>query len=141
VRQDAIALNTTGLSVTDTSCFADWPIGAKLARWGINAHLGLLFGIANQVALATLALLLLTLTFLGYRMWWQRRPRHGPALRMGRPMPRGGWRHVASPALVPLPLFTIAIGWFLPLLGITPAAFLVIDASIGAARRPRSSDC
>ena len=46
----------------------------KLTRLGINAHMGRLFGLVNQLLLAALALGLLCVIFWGYRMWWQRRP-------------------------------------------------------------------
>lgn len=138
VRQDAVAVNPTGTQVTDVSRFDDWPIGAKLTTWGISLHMGLLFGIANQLVLAGLAIALLVLIVLGYRMWWQRRPKQGPRLRAGKPMPRGAWRHLPWPALVPVVLVTAAVGWFVPLLGITLVAFLVLDVAIGLLRRLRT---
>ncbi len=36
--------------------------------------MGLLFGLANQIALALLALSLIGMILSGYRMWWLRRP-------------------------------------------------------------------
>ena len=36
--------------------FADYPMLAKLTRWGIDAHTGVLFGIVNQLVLMALAL-------------------------------------------------------------------------------------
>jgi uncharacterized iron-regulated membrane protein len=117
--------------------FADWPIGAKLTQWGIDAHMGLLFGVANQLVLAFLAIALLFLVFLGYRMWWQRRPRHGSSWRMGKAMPRGAWRYLPWPTLLPLVVLMVAVGWFVPLLGVTLAAFLVVDVAVGALARYR----
>jgi uncharacterized iron-regulated membrane protein len=137
-RQDAVAVNPTGTTVTDVVRFADWPIGAKLTRWGIDAHMGLLFGIANQIVLAALAIGLLTLVVLGYRMWWQRRPKHGPRLRPGKPIPRGAWRALPWAALVPGALVVALVGWFVPLLGITLVAFLVLDGAVGGVRRLRA---
>jgi uncharacterized iron-regulated membrane protein len=134
VRQDAVAVNATGVRITDVSRFADWPIGAKLTEWGVNAHMGLLFGLANQLVLAALAIALLVLIVLGYRMWWQRRPKRGPRLRVGRPTPRGAWRHLPWPALVPLALVTVAVGWAIPPLGVTLAAFLLLDGLAGLVR-------
>lgn len=137
VRQDAVAVNATGVRTTDVSRFADWPIGAKLTEWGVDAHMGLLFGLANQLVLAALAIALLVLIVLGYRMWWQRRPKRGSRLRVGRPMPRGAWRHLPWPALVPLAILAVAVGWAIPPLGVTLAAFLLIDGLAGLARRAR----
>ena len=31
------------------------PIAAKLSRWGIDAHMGMLFGLVNQVLLLIVA--------------------------------------------------------------------------------------
>jgi uncharacterized iron-regulated membrane protein len=131
VRQDAVAVNATGVRVTDVSRFADWPIGAKLTEWGVSAHMGLLFGLVNQLVLAALAVGLLVLVALGYRMWWQRRPKRGSRLRMGRPMPRGAWRHLPWPTLVPVAVVTVAVGWAIPPLGVTLAAFLLLDGLVG----------
>lgn len=137
-RQDAVAVNRAGTAVTDVSRFDDWPIGAKLTSWGIDAHMGLLFGLANQLVLAALAIAVLTLIVLGYRMWWQRRPKHATRLRPGKPVPRGAWRHLPWPTLLPIAVVVVAIGWFVPLLGITLVAFLLLDGLIGLARRMRS---
>lgn len=134
-RQDAVAVNRPGVAVTDVSRFDDWPLAAKLTSWGVDAHMGLLFGVANQIVLAALAIALLVLIFLGYRMWWQRRPKHGPRLRPGRPIPRGAWRHLPWAVLVPAVVVVAAVGWFVPLLGITLVGFLVLDALVGLARR------
>jgi hypothetical protein len=35
---------------------SDWPLIAKFTQWGIYAHMGNLFGLANQILLAALAL-------------------------------------------------------------------------------------
>ncbi|MGX6449031.1 PepSY-associated TM helix domain-containing protein [Patulibacter sp. S7RM1-6] len=131
LRQDAVAVNATGIHVDDVTRFADWPLAAKLTEWGISAHMGLLFGLANQIALAALAIALLVLIVLGYRMWWQRRPTRGPRLGVGKPMPRGAWRHLPWPVLVPLALATVVVGWFVPPLGVTLVAFLLLDGLIG----------
>ncbi len=59
VRQDSVAVDTTG-TVTDRVDFADWPFLAKLSPWGIQAHMGPLFGVFNQILLASLAIGLIT---------------------------------------------------------------------------------
>jgi uncharacterized iron-regulated membrane protein len=121
---------------------AGHPIAAKLARWGIDARMGVLFGWPNQLALAALGLGLATLVVLGYRMWWQRRPTWAAGLAFGRPVPRGQWRN-APPAVVVLGLVVAAVvGWFVPLLGISLLGFLAIDIFLGlrAARRATSDE-
>ncbi|WP_210495217.1 PepSY domain-containing protein [Patulibacter sp. SYSU D01012] len=136
-RQDAVAVNAGGTRITDVSRFADWPLAAKLARWGVDAHMGLLFGIWNQLALAALAIALLVLIVLGYRMWWQRRPKGGPRLAVGRPVPRGTWRQLPTPGLVLLVAAAALAGWFIPPLGVTLVAFLLLDGLLALVRRRR----
>ncbi|WP_182877198.1 PepSY-associated TM helix domain-containing protein [Microbispora sp. H10670] len=111
--------------------FADYPLAAKLTEWGIDAHMGLLFGLANQIVLAAIAAGLITLIVLGYRMWWRRRPTRG----FGRPHPRGGLRGLHWGLLVPLALLTAVAGYYLPLMGISLAVFLVIDVLLGLRAR------
>ena len=64
-KQDAVAVDPGTGKVTDVSRFADYPVLAKLTRYGIDLHTGTLFGIVNQIALAALALALIFLIVLG----------------------------------------------------------------------------
>ena len=41
--------------VIDILRFEDYPLMAKLTVWGIAAHMGLLFGLPNQLVLTALA--------------------------------------------------------------------------------------
>lgn len=109
-----------------------YPVLAKLTRYGIDLHTGTLFGLANQIALAALALALIFLILWGYRMWWQRRPTRDRTLSFGRPIPRGAWRQVPLPVLLPLALAGGVVGWLVPLLGISLVAFLAVDIALGA---------
>ncbi|MDQ4111025.1 MAG: PepSY domain-containing protein [Actinomycetota bacterium] len=132
---DAISVDPATGKMLDRVDFADWPVMAKVTDWVIGAHMGILFGIVNQLALAALAIGLIVMTLLGYRMWWLRRPRGAGGLRFGRPVPRGVWRRLPWPALVALVVVTGVVGWFVPMLGISLVAFLVVDAALGAVRR------
>jgi uncharacterized iron-regulated membrane protein len=67
-KQDAVAVDPATGAVVDELRFADWPLAAKLARWGIDTYTGLLFGVANQVILAVLALGLISMMVRGNRM-------------------------------------------------------------------------
>ncbi|MFI6095962.1 PepSY-associated TM helix domain-containing protein [Lentzea sp. NPDC051213] len=107
--------------------FADYPLAAKLTRWGIDAHMGVLFGWPNQLLLLLLGGGLVTLVVLGYRMWWRRRPTRG----FGRPTPRGQWRKAPPAALAGLGVGALVVGWFVPLLGISLVVFLAVDAVLG----------
>lgn len=132
-RADVVAVDQAGRTV-DVVRFADWPFVAKLASWGIDLHMGVLFGWVSQVALLVLALGIATMTVLGYRLWWQRRPTRGGA-RMGRPARRGAWREASSGQLVVLGVVAAAVGWFVPLLGVSLLAFLVVDLLLGLRAR------
>ncbi|MET9544978.1 PepSY domain-containing protein [Streptomyces sp. NPDC006627] len=134
-KQDSVAVDPANGEVTEVLRFADYPVLAKLTRWGIDAHAGSLFGVANQIALAALALGLILLIVWGYRMWWQR----GRGASFGRPMARGAWRDVPAYLLVPPMVAVAVLGYFVPLLGIPLAAFLAVDVVLGeiAYRRGR----
>ncbi|MFC5889626.1 PepSY-associated TM helix domain-containing protein [Kitasatospora aburaviensis] len=132
VHYDQVAVDTTTGTVTAHTRWADYPLLAKLSKLGVQGHMGNLFGLANQLALAALAVGLSFVTVLGYRMWWQRRPtRTDRTARLGKAPARGAWRRLPLPALlVGIPL-TAAIGWALPVLGVTLLAFLVADVVTG----------
>ncbi len=109
---------------------------AKLSKLGVQAHMGVLFGLVNQVLLAALAIGLICVIFWGYRMWWQRRPTRGGARGLGKAPVRGSWRRLPLPVLiVGIPL-VIAVGWAMPLLGITLLGFVLLDVAIGYLDRP-----
>ncbi|WP_308165394.1 PepSY domain-containing protein [Nocardia noduli] len=108
---------------------------AKLADWGIRGHMGTLFGLLNQLLLLAVALLLVTIIVRGYRMWWQRRPTRGATWALGRPPLRGGIARAPLPGVIVLAVVAVAVGWFLPLLGITLLGFLAVDLISGALRR------
>ncbi len=126
-KQDSVAIDPSTGEVTDVLRFDDYPVLAKLTRWGIDLHTGVLFGLANQIALMLLALSLIVLIVWGYRMWWQR----GRGSAFGRPVPRGAWQQVPPQILVPLVAVVAVVGYFVPLLGISLAAFIVVDVVLG----------
>ncbi|QIY75170.1 PepSY-associated TM helix domain-containing protein [Streptomyces sp. RLB1-33] len=126
-KQDSVAVDPTTGKVTDELRFADYPLLAKLTRWGIDAHSGVLFGLLNQIALMALALCLVLLIVWGYRMWWQR----GRASAFGRPIPRGAWQQVPPQILVPLMAAVAVLGYLVPLLGIPLVVFVAVDVVLG----------
>ncbi|WP_369251024.1 PepSY-associated TM helix domain-containing protein [Streptomyces sp. R41] len=136
-KQDSVAVDPATGKVTDELRFADYPLLAKLTRWGIDAHTGTLFGLVNQIALMALALSLILLIVWGYRMWWQR----GRASAFGRPIPRGAWQQVPPQILVPAMAAVAVLGYFVPLLGIPLAVFIAVDVLLGeiAYRKGRRS--
>ncbi len=134
-KQDSVAVDPATGQVTDVLRFADYPVLAKLSRWGIDLHTGSLFCLPNQIALMLLAASLILLIVWGYRMWWQR----GRGSAFGRPVPRGAWQQVPPALLVPLLAAVAVLGYFVPLLGIPLAAFVATDVVLGeiAHRRGR----
>jgi uncharacterized iron-regulated membrane protein len=126
-KHDSLAIDPATGTVVDQIRFADWPLAAKLARWGVDAHMGLLFGLASQLALAALALGLISMVVWGYRMWWLRRPaRPAPA-----PVPTdppGGTRRPGFGAIALVGAVAIAVGIFLPVFGVSLLLFLLVDA-------------
>lgn len=122
--------------VVDVVRFSDYPFMAKMARWGIDAHSGSLFGLANQLVLLALAAGITASVVWGYRMWWQRRPDRSTRWGVGRPAQRGAHRWLPLPALVVVLVVTAAVAWALPVLGVSLALFLLVDAVTGAVVRP-----
>ncbi|MFF3674897.1 PepSY-associated TM helix domain-containing protein [Streptomyces sp. NPDC002120] len=131
VHFDAVAVDPADGRVIDELRFADYPLLAKMTRFGIDLHMGQTFGLANQIALAALAVAVMFLVFWGYRMWWLRRPTKDRKLSVGRAQPRGAWRKLPVTTLLPLVAVTAVVGWFIPLLGISLVVFLVVDVLLG----------
>ncbi len=136
VGRDSVAVDPVIGKVVDRVNFADWPVLAKLTRWGINGHMGTLFGLVNQLLLAALAVGLSCVIIWGYRMWWQRRPtRAGQAALVGAPpVGRGAWQQLPTWGVVVGVPVVFALGWFLPLFGVPLAAFLLVDVALGTVR-------
>lgn len=123
---DAVAVDPHTWRVTDKIEFANFGLLAKLTRWGVDAHMGILFGVANQLVLALFGLALCVLIVLGYRLWWQRRPaqpQHHPADTLMQ-----AWRRMSLSLRFILSVVLIALAFSLPLMGISLLLFLLLDA-------------
>ena len=70
---DRIAVDSVTGAPVAHSRFADWPLAAKLTRWGIDGHMGVLFGWVNQLVLAVFATGLIALIVSGWVGLIQRR--------------------------------------------------------------------
>ena len=122
---DAVSINPNDFSLVDRVEFAHFPLVAKLTRWGVDAHMGVLFGLPNQLILALFGFGLCAMIVLGYRMWWMRRPavpQLSPAqtlLSAWLALPRYG--QGASLIIV------LALGYALPLMGISLLVMVLID--------------
>lgn len=136
---DSAALDSRTGDVVERLDFADYPIAAKLADWGIRAHMGFLFGIANQVLLAAVAGALALIVLRGYAMWWKRRPTRGGTL-PAMPRPGGLLRLAKVRPVMTAVAAVVVVGLCaaVPLLGISLAAFVLLDVAVATVRRSRS---
>ncbi|MGW5076392.1 PepSY-associated TM helix domain-containing protein [Rhodococcus sp. NPDC004095] len=135
---DSIAVDGATGQVTDLLRFASWPLAAKLTSWGIQLHMGLQFGLLNQLALAALAVALVTVIVRGYILWWRRRPTRGSDWAVGRPPLRGALQQVHPAVAGGVAVAAVAVGWFVPLLGLSLLGFLLVDTAVGLATRARA---
>jgi uncharacterized iron-regulated membrane protein len=138
VQRDEVALDPYTGAVTESIAWSDFPVMAKLTRIGILAHMGSLFGLVSQLALAAMALGLLCVLFWGYRMWWQRRPTRG-ARRPTPPVRRGTMRTLSQPCSFAIVLGAVVVGWLLPVFGVSLLVFVAGDAIAGALARRRAA--
>lgn len=122
---DAVALAPRHFSVIDQVRFDKFPLIAKLTRWGIDAHMGVLFGLANQLMLAAFGLGLCVMIGLGYRMWWLRRPAAGEA----NPVHTlyAAWLALSGAGRCVTLLVALTLGYALPLMGGSLLAFMSAD--------------
>lgn len=131
----AVAIDPAAGRITNRLDFADFNLAAKLTRWGIAAHMGLLFGLPNQLVLLGIAAGLAAMVVFGYVMWWKRRPTRGGALAFGRPAPRGAFLRSQWAGVLAAITVMVALGLFLPLLGYSLLAFIALDTLIDAVKR------
>ena len=120
---DTIAVDPTNFNVTSRADFESFPIVAKLIRWGIDAHMGVLFGVANQALMAAFGVSLTAMIIYGYRMWWLRRPAPGAS-------PRTLVRSFSYlPPVAKLAALAVALvfGVALPVMGVSLLVFLLVD--------------
>ncbi|WP_148864063.1 PepSY-associated TM helix domain-containing protein [Marinobacter fonticola] len=124
---DSVAVDPSTFGIVDQANFVDFPIAAKLTRWGIDLHMGTLFGVANQLLMLGLALGLCTMIVWGYRMWWTRRPlpRASSATKATRLTTH--WLRAPISARLLIVIVTAFLGWALPVMGVSLAAFLILD--------------
>ncbi|MGW5719156.1 PepSY domain-containing protein [Amycolatopsis sp. NPDC003865] len=107
--------------------------GAKLGALGTQFHTGTLFGLANQIVLALVAVATLVLHALGYRMWWIHNPYRG----RWASLPRPAWRRLAAGPLIVALLGIAVLAWVLPMAGASLMVFLAIRLDVLFLARPR----
>lgn len=112
--------------------WADYGAVARGVSVGIALHEGKLFGLANQLLMAAVCLLILFSAVSGLVMWWKRRPagRFGvPPLRHDLPLWKGGV------------VVMLLLGVAFPLVGVSLLAVWLLDTLLGrlVAGRPAIS--
>lgn len=120
---DTIAIDPRDMQVISRADFASFPMIAKLIRWGIDLHMGVLFGVANQVVMALLGSALMGVIIYGYRIWWHRRP---PAGSTPRTLIQN-WLYLSIWQRLVVVLIAAVVGWTLPMIGLSLLVFLTID--------------
>ncbi|WP_082712214.1 PepSY-associated TM helix domain-containing protein [Vibrio tritonius] len=120
---DAVSIDPISNKVVSHVYFADYPLVAKLIRWGIDAHMGVLFGLPNQIVLALFGLALCIMIVWGYRMWWIRRPKAGD---MMEPL-TGAWLKLSKLGQIVVFIVATVLGWSLPVMGVSLVAFIAVD--------------
>ncbi|MBW6421417.1 PepSY domain-containing protein [Rhizobium sp. XQZ8] len=120
---DTVAVDPGTMAITSRADFETFPIIAKLIRWGIDAHMGILFGVVNQIVMAGLGISLMAMIAYGYRLWWLRRPAPGSA-------PRSlirAWSYLSPRGKTVSVIIAAVFGLLLPLMGVSLIAFVLAD--------------
>ncbi|WP_131864162.1 PepSY-associated TM helix domain-containing protein [Biostraticola tofi] len=123
---DAISINPQTLAVVDHLYFEHYPLIAKLIRWGIDAHMGILFGVANQILLAAFGSSVCAMIAWGYYLWWLRRPRSGsephPLLTLTHE-----WKQLPASAKLAIEIPVLILAITLPVMGFSLILIVVSD--------------
>lgn len=120
---DAVAIDGRDMSIVSRADFAGFPLVAKLIRWGIDAHMGILFGVMNQFIMAACGIALTGMIVLGYAMWWRRRPQAGAGLSTV----TRAWLQLPRAQRLAAAVIAAVLGWCLPLLGASLLLFMLVD--------------
>jgi uncharacterized iron-regulated membrane protein len=131
VHRDAITVDPYTGRVTEQIGWDDYSLLAQIRTLGIELHTGTLFGLANQILLAVVAVATIVLIAGGYRMWWKRSPYRGQLP----PAPLPALRQLPCSLAALAALVAVALGWYLPMFGVSLAAFVVVDLVINTIRR------
>ena len=126
---DAVAIDAATLRLVDKVEFARLPLAAKLTRWGIDAHMGMLFGLANQLLLALVASGLVVMIVLGYLMWWRRRPTQ-PLHEVSQTTLLEAWKSLPRHQQVAVVVIAVPLGFAMPVLGCSLVCLIIWDASL-----------
>jgi uncharacterized iron-regulated membrane protein len=116
-----LTLDPASGRVLSRSRFHDKPLLDQAVDYGVAAHEGHLFGLANQLLNLSMALGLITLSISGFLMWRRRKP----ADALGAPPPA-----VSEPVAMGFVALLVTFSLLLPMLGATILAVLAVEALI-----------
>lgn len=131
IQRDGIAVDPYTAEITERVGWDDYPLAAQLRVLAIEAHTGTLFGLANQIVLAVLAIGTIVLILVGYKLWWKRSPYRGQLP----PAPPPALRGLTTPTGAAVVMVAVLLGCLMPVFGISLVAFIVVDNVINAVRR------
>ncbi|MBT1850690.1 PepSY-associated TM helix domain-containing protein [Enterobacter ludwigii] len=122
---DAVSVDPHAMHILDRTRFEDFPLMAKLTRWGVDFHMGILFGLANQLLLIAFGIALCVLIVWGYRMWWMRRP----AQSVVNPVQTlcQSWLALSGWARAVTAIVSVLLGLAMPVMGVSLALFVLVD--------------
>lgn len=120
---DSLTVDPSTMQVISHAEFAHFPLIAKLIRWGIDAHMGVLFGLPNQLILIAFGLALCAVIVWGYKMWWKRRPTSGDSLE---PLSKT-WAALSPLLRIVVIVIALGLGFALPVMGVSLLIFCIID--------------
>jgi uncharacterized iron-regulated membrane protein len=120
---DTIAIDPASMVVTSRADFDTFTIIPKLIRWGIDIHMGIKFGLINQIVMAMIGSALCVSIVYGYVLWWKRRPAPGaPARTLIQ-----SWLYLGTLSKLCVLAVALALGLALPVMGLSLIAFVLID--------------
>lgn len=119
-KERTVHVDQYGGQVASSYGYDDYPGLAKVVSQGISLHEGRRFGTINMVLTTAFCLAVIASCVTGPIMWWRRRPRGSGSVGA----PRGRMPFAASPALA---VGIVALGLFLPVMGVSLAVVLTLD--------------
>jgi uncharacterized iron-regulated membrane protein len=131
IHRGAVTIDPNTAEVTEQIAWSDYSPVAKLSALATEFHTGTLFGLANQIVIALVAVATLVLLALGYRMWWIHNPYKGRWASLPRPV----WRQLSGGPLIVTLLGIAVLAWVLPLFGASLVVFLALDAALSRFKR------
>ena len=120
-----VAVDPGTMQVLDRTRFEDFLANKTGTRWGVDFHMGILFGLVNQLLLVAFGLALCVLIIWGYRMWWMRRPAQSAVNPLQTLcqcwLALSGWGRGVTL------IISVLLGLALPVMGVSLALFILID--------------